>query len=465
MTGIAHVSEGQSLSWFGSGKTELITASDLEVIYGVRTEVTVGVKNDIALALQSETFVGSKFEAKLSAEFELTKTATVESAKEGEFYYMDSYIGTVGASAEQVAYAKTLRTATFTLLTVQTLAMLAAVAYATQQKITSPSEDEELEVPGLDIALGQLTSIASIAATLAPLLLLKYGKWRKLGENDSPAGVLTMDAIGGVFLGTRKMTAPSPTSGVFISENSVQLSSSNTDLGYDKPNGGTSILGFSRSAGSAGVGGSRLEVSNDGMTRIYGSGIRADLLTDGGVSSHTVNAQAHSLNVTTSNSTMAAGPALNLTDTGVQAKYNDENSFSVGDRTISALAGGPTGSVMRLTSSESSMGTAGNNITINDTGVVLSFGESKVRIDATGFSLGDAVTVLNPGPPGLTFSGITDAVTDVATLTTEMTARKLTETALEDKYQVLKEATDTLNSVLMTTRNRVDEITEQLNAE
>ena len=450
MTGIAHVSEGQSLSWFGSGKTELITASDLEVIYGVRTEVTVGVKNDIALALQSETFVGSKFEAKLSAEFELTKTATVESAKEGEFYYMDSYIGTVGASAEQVAYAKTLRTATFTLLTVQTLAMLAAVAYATQQKITSPSEDEELEVPGLDIALGQLTSIASIAATLAPLLLLKYGKWRKLGENDSPAGVLTMDAIGGVFLGTRKMTAPSPTSGVFISENSVQLSSSNTDLGYDKPNGGTSILGFSRSAGSAGVGGSRLEVSNDGMTRIYGSGIRADLLTDGGVSSHTVNAQAHSLNVTTSNSTMAAGP---------------ENSFSVGDRTISALAGGPTGSVMRLTSSESSMGTAGNNITINDTGVVLSFGESKVRIDATGFSLGDAVTVLNPGPPGLTFSGITDAVTDVATLTTEMTARKLTETALEDKYQVLKEATDTLNSVLMTTRNKVDEITEQLNAE
>jgi hypothetical protein len=137
----------------------------------------------------------------------------------------------------------------------------------------------------------------------------------------------------------------------------------------------------------------------------------------------------------------------------------------VGDRTISALAGGPTGSVMRLTSSESSMGTAGNNITINDTGVVLSFGESKVRIDATGFSLGDAVTVLNPGPPGLTFSGITDAVTDVATLTTEMTARKLTETALEDKYQVLKEATDTLNSVLMTTRNKVDEITEQLNAE
>jgi len=464
MTGIANVSEGQSLSWFGAGKTELITASDLEVIYGVRTEVTVGVKNDFALALQSETFIGSKFEAKLAAEFELTKTATVESAKEGEFYYMDSYIGTVGASVEQVAYAKTLRTATFTLLTIQTLAMLAAITYATAHKIITP-HDEEVKVPELDIALGQLTSIASIAATIAPLLLLKYAKWRKLGENDSPAGVLTMDAIGGVFLGTRKMAPISPTSGVFISENSVQLSSSDTDLGYSKPNGGTSILGFTQNAGDAGVGGSRLEVSADGVTRIYGSGIQADLLTNAGFSSHTVNAQQHFLNVTTANSTTAAGPALNLIDTGVQAKFNDENSLSVGDGTISALAGGPTGSVMRLTADESSIGTGGNNITINATGVVLSFGDSKVRIDATGFALGDAVTVLNPGPPGLTFSGIQKAVTDVGALKTQMEARKLTDTTLDDKFKVVKNTTSRLNRILMTTRNRVDAITEQLNAE
>jgi hypothetical protein len=88
-----------------------------------------------------------------------------------------------------------------------------------------------------------------------------------------------------------------------------------------------------------------------------------------------------------------------------------------------------------------------------------------VRIDATGFALGDAVTVLNPGPPGLTFSGIQKAVTDVGALKTQMEARKLTDTALDDKFKVVKNTTSRLNRILMTTRNRVDAITEQLNAE
>ncbi len=120
---------------------------------------------------------------------------------------------------------------------------------------------------------------------------------------------------------------------------------------------------------------------------------------------------------------------------------------------------------MRLTADESSIGTGGNNITINATGVVLSFGDSKVRIDATGFALGDAVTVLNPGPPGLTFAGIQGAVSDVAALKTQMAARQLTDTALNDKFKVVKNTTSRLNRILMTTRNRVDAITEQLNAE
>jgi hypothetical protein len=156
---------------------------------------------------------------------------------------------------------------------------------------------------------------------------------------------------------------------------------------------------------------------------------------------------------------------LNLTDTGVQAKFNDENSLSVGDSTISALAGGPAGSVMRLTADESCIGTGGNNITISAAGVILSFGDSKVRIDATGFALGDAVTVLNPGPPGLTFGGIQGAVSDVAALKAQMAARQLTDNALNDKFKVVKNTTSRLNRILMTTRNRVDAITEQLNAE
>lgn len=519
MSGIATVSEGEALHWYGEGKTELTTASNLEVTYGVKSEVTVGFKSDVTIAGQTGIFIGSKFEASLALELSLKKNAEIGSAEEGEFYYTDAYVGTVGASATQLAAAKTLRTAAFILIAAQGAAMAAATIGATVVKAratgsgskpesdsssdkdsdkasdddsdkdsgsepkvksgdektsddesndnsesddknnsssesASGAEEEEIKVPGLNINLGYLTSILTIASTLGPALLLIYGKVKKLGENNNPAGVLSMDAIGGVFLGTRAMAPPNASSGLLLNSVKAQLSAGQGDLDYERPPEGSSIIGFQKQAGSNGVTGSRLEVCNDGSTRIYGETLRADLLSTG-TSKVIINAQEHHLSVAKPNSARAAGPGLHLTSTASQMNFDKDNSLSVKSGTVTALAGGAAGSAMRLTASDASLGAAGNNLTVSSAGVMLTYGQSKVLINATGISIGDAITVLSPGAPGVTFSGLQNAVADVATLQVAVQATTALAQATDAKYDALNTVVNTTNRTLVSTRNRL----------
>lgn len=513
MSGIATVSEGEALHWYGEGKTELTTASNLEVTYGVKSEVTVGFKTDVTIAGQTEIFIGSKFDASLALELSLKKNGEVGSGEEGEFYYTDNYVGTVGASATQLAAAKTLRTAAFILIAAQGLAMAAATVGATVvkaratgsgsksesesgsdkdskpdaesnteknvatgndkdsdhdkkegedhdsksesgHKSESGSEEEEIKVPLLNINLGYLTSILTIASSLGPALLLIYSKVKKLGQNNNPAGVLSMDAIGGVFLGTRAMAPTNASSGLMLNSVKAQLSAGQSDLEYERPAEGPSILGFKKNAGDSGVTGSRLEVCNDGTTRVYGQAFQADLLGTG-TSKVILNAQEHHLSVSKPNSKRAAGPGLHLTSTATQMNFDNNNSLSVKSNTVTALAGGATGSAMRLTSSEASLGAAGNNLTVNSSGVILTYGQSKVMINATGISLGDAVTIMNPGAPGVSFSGLQNAVADVTTLKATVEATTALAEATDAKYDALNTLVNTTNRTLVSTRNRL----------
>jgi hypothetical protein len=122
---------------------------------------------------------------------------------------------------------------------------------------------------------------------------------------------------------------------------------------------------------------------------------------------------------------------------------------------VTAVSGGPTGSVMRLTATEACLGAAGNNLTVNATGVTLSYGESKVLISAMGISFGDDLTVLNPGAPGVSFAGLEAAVADVATLKADAEAKQTAITVLNDKYQALDAAVTRVSDTLIATRNRL----------
>ncbi len=457
MTGIATVSEGEALNWYGGGKTELTTSSNLAVTYGAKTEVVVGFKNDFSLATQTGISVGSKFEASLALEMSVKKNAEVKSAADGEFYCTDTYVGTVGASATQLAAIKTLRTATFILLGSQTAAMLLATINATTAKVMSPESKEEIKVPGTEFNLGYMTSIFTIAATIAPALMVVYAKLKGLGENNNPNGVFSMDAVGNVFLGTRDTVAPNATSGVLVDTTKVQLSSSATDLGYHRP-GDSTFLGFNQAAGTPAAGGSRLEVRNDGTTAIFGKTLSAELINTLGVSLAEIKAQEHKLTVTQAGSTAVAGPALNLSATGAQMKYSATNSVAVNASGVSALAGGPTGSSLHLTATDASMGAAGNNLTINGTGVILTYGQSKVQISAAGISFGNALTVMNPTAPAISFAGLQQALQDVTALNAAAQVTATQATLNAQRFNAIDTTTRTLNDTLVRTRKRMKTI-------
>lgn len=454
MTGIATVSEGEALHWYGGGKTELTTSSNLGVTYGAKTEVVVGFKNEFTLAGQTGISVGSKFEASLALEMSIKKNAAVESAEDGEFYFMDSYVGTVGASAAQLAAVKTLRTATFILLATQTTAMVLATANATSAKVMAPTSKEEIKVPGTDFNLGYMTSIFTIAATIAPALMVVYGKLKGLGENNNPNGVFSMDTVGNIFLGARATVGTNATSGVTVDTTKVQLSSSDTDLVYRRP-GGASVLGFTRDAGTATTGGSRLEVRNDGTTAIFGKTLSAQLINTTGASLAEIKAQKHNLAVTASGSTAAAGPALTLDATGGLLKFSNDNSVAVNSAGVRATAGAVAGSSLTLNADSASMGAGGNNLTINSTGVILTFGQSKVQISAAGISFGNAMTVMNPTAPGLSFAGLQQAVQDIAALNLAAQTTATQAVLNAQKFNAIDATTQRLNDTLVSTRKRL----------
>lgn len=481
MTGIATVSEGEALNWYGGGKTELTTNSNLGVTYGVKTEVVVGFKSDFSLATQTDIFVGSKFDASLAIEMSLKKNAEITSAVDGEFYCMDTYVGTVGASAAQLAAVKTLRTASFILLASQTAAMLLATATATASKVMKPDSTEEITVPWTDFKLGYLTSIATIAATIAPALMMVYSKLKDIGENNNPSGVLSMDADGGVFLGARSATPvlplpipqgryarlvpppPSvpipqhPTSGVLVNSSSVKISSSSTDLGYNRQNG-SSVLGFKKNPGKNNVRGSSLEVRGDGSTAIHGTRLSAELSSNDGASVVEMKAQAHKLIVTSTTPDIEIGPALLLTPGAGVLKYDIENNVTINDTGVNAVAGGVAGSVLRLTKDNASMGAAGNNITINKAGVALTFGQSKIQINAAGISFGNVLSIMNPSAPGVSFAGLQQALLDVQKLNLETQALALQDKINSAKIDALARAEILTSETLVRTRNRLKKL-------
>lgn len=465
MTGIATVSEGEALNWYGGGKTELTTSSNLAVTYGAKTEVVVGFKNDFSLATQTGISVGSKFEASLALEMSVKKNAEVKSAKDGEFYCTDTYVGTVGASAAQLAAIKTLRTATFILLGSQTAAMLLATVNATTSKVMSPESKEEIKVPGTEFNLGYMTSIFTIAATIAPALMVVYAKLKGLGENNNPNGVFSMDTVGTIFLGTRDTVSPNATSGVLVDTNKVQLSSSPNDLGYNRQEG-PSVLGFQQDAGGTQTGGSRLEVRKDGTTAIFGKSFTANLVDPLGSPEVNFNAPSHRHIVTYSVDLDPLGPEFILDADGGRLQYgrtkgppdSPNNSVAVTKDGVSALvstkAGLPgSGSALRLTQNDASMGAAGNNLTINNTGVTLTYGQSKVQISAAGISVGDALTVMNPTAPGVSFTGLQKALLDIKKLQLAALLQAQKSNLKDKKFKALDAADRVLKASLVRTRN------------
>lgn len=450
MTGIANYSEGDALNWFSGGKTEVSHKNNLEVVIGTNTEVTFGIKNEVYLGTQSNFSAGMKVEAYAGGEFILNEAGAIASTDRGDDYYMTSYATAVGASLGQISAMKKVRAGLFILLAAQGALMTAAAAAAA---IRGKDEaTDELDIPPkLGKALTLSTHIATITAAVTALILAGLKKFNVLAEPSDPAGILSIDTTAGVFLGARQMTAPNHSSGVLVNETGVQLSAAASDLGYRKPANSTSVLGFNTDADT--TEGARVEISNDGMTRIHGTGIHAALKVQNGTASHAVLAQEHHLKVTGANSLAPTESAFGLSSTGALLQQRNDSALAVQQNSIDAAIGGDRGSAMRLTADESSIGTGGNRLTIDAHGIHLSFGGSHFKMDAGGVSVGNNLTVIMGPVAQDQFAGLRQARGDIQALRAALQNSMDAAQRKETDFNRSRNLTNNMNELSVSTRD------------
>lgn len=462
MTGIANVSNGKAFNWYGDGKTEFSVGTKLDVSYGVKTEVSVGAKSEFSITGKTGVTVGSKFEASLALEMSFSKKKSIATAKDGGFHVMDAYVGTVGHNATQIAAVKTLREAVSILLAVQATAMAVVAGAVILRKINDPNTKEEMLIPTTGVNLGYLISIITLAATITPALAVFVDKLVTTTKKNDPSCILSMDTVGTMFMGTRATAPPNSSAGLLLDNTKAQLSAAPSNLVFNRSGKGNTALGFTKTAGTPPVGGARLEVCNNGVTQVFGTSLTAELADTTSPTNFNVKAQNHDLAVTTQGSLTAAGPALSLNSKGALLKHDEKNNLVVNANGVSALAGGPTGASFNLNAQSASLGSAGNNLMINASGLVLGFGQTTLRLDATGLSIGNNLTILNPGPPAVTYQGLQKALQDVTLLNAAVKSNDALLTLSLKKQIALDKATTTLNDTLVKTRERIEEVAESI---
>lgn len=137
-----------------------------------------------------------------------------------------------------------------------------------------------------------------------------------------------------------------------------------------------------------------------------------------------------------------------------------KSSIALDEASLFASAGGPSAASLVLCSSMASLGMAGNNLSLTTSGAVFTFGSTALKLDAMGLSMGSAFTILNPGPPGLMYSGLQKTLQKVTKLNAEMALQRKAFELLQMKQEALEAANKKLNEALVAARNQVNAATQ-----
>ena len=459
MEGIVNVSDGRAFNWYADGKFTMSLKNNLDLSVGSFNEVSVGLKSDFWLGHHSSMSLGTSVDVSKGPSFSLSESSSGSKERDDD-HYMVSYAKTIGADPIQIKAMSRLRAAAWILMTAQTGLMISsATAAAIRSKFDEKKAD--LGYPAIGVTVTILPQIANIGIALTAAIMACKQKWGNLKDMGEPAGVLSMDKDGGVFLGTRKAAADATySSGVLINETGVQISAAKADLAYAKPGDSSSILGFSAAADSHD--GARMEISHDGGTRIYGTGMHTALKKPGGTAVHTTLAQEHYLKVTGAGNLTPTESSIGLTDTGALIQRDNDTAFSVQDGSINAVIGGAQGSVMRLTKNESSIGTDSNRLTIDNQGIHLSVGNSHFKLDPTGASIGGILTIMMGPYAPAQFGGLQEAIADVQALRTAMNTGSGAAQQAQDNFNTSRNLTNTSNTATITARDKPFSLLEKL---
>lgn len=459
--GIVAISDGKAFSWFAKGRATLTVQNNLEVTYGSVVNVAIGLNNDFFFGHKTEVALLSSLEARVGPTFEISESTELNSKEAEDNHYMTAFATTVGASPKYQSRMKALRYAAFTLVTAQTGLMLAS-AIAAQVRMKKDPENADLEMAWLGVLTLTAPQVAAIGASFAALLMAILTKQGALKNSNEPEGVLSMDAMGGVFLGAQKSAGAmvNRSSGVLMNELGVQISAAKADLKYIKPGDSASIIGFKEDADAKG--GARLEISNDGGGRFYGSSMRTALKAPrGGRATHTVLAEEHRLLATEPASLTTTPAGLSVSEAGTLISCTEDTAMSVQTGSVNAIVGGAQGSALRLTRQQSSIGTNTNSLTIDGNGIYISLGGNKLQLRRTSMSFYDNLTVMGNPAPGL-FNGLQSAIQDIAVFRAAFSHSTTLDDMEETQFDAERKLINTGNETTITARDKVSKLKDKL---
>ena len=459
--GLADVTDGEKWEWYGSGKTSFSGGRSLSMSYGISSSIEASIASKVSLGISTSVSAQASVQSSLGAGMSYSKDYTLSTSRAGGFSYQNSYASTVGADAASKTRLTALTTALHILLGAQTATLIGLMAHVAVVQATAEGPVEEVySHPGFPMssAASIMTAIAAVAAAIMAFM----AKIQTFTETNNPAAALTMDADQGAFLGINRQQK---IAGITLSETAIDLGIANSSLvpgtpgvSYQKAANSSTIIGLKGKPGAQGTGGVRmlLKASGDAITTGEGK-----LILELSKATH-IRSQLINLQVTNGTGNNAGG-SVNLRSDSASIAINPTSSLLLKPDDITLMGGSKAKqSLVKLSSSSGSIATGGNSVTTSTSAVTLQFGQTNVKLDATGFAVGSDLTVLAPGAPGLTSATLQQAVTTVNALDLKQTQDDL---QLKASLQLAMEnlvASNLLKTDVIALRQRVEKLTQDL---
>lgn len=394
--GFAQFTEGDVVTWIGSGETKIVANSDFLLSYGVKTGIFFGTNYDFTVGAKTSFFLGTSFDAKQGAAFEILKSKTLRVAGAGGFHYIDHHFASVGTDIKQKITMEAVRAAAWAVIVAQAALMTAAAAPALAWQI-GEAKKKDFGPTYIPDAIGIGAVIGNAVIGLGVMIGILAGRFWGFGSTGKPVGMLSLHraAKGAVFLG-RRAPDGSSSGGLTMNDSGIDLSTANADLDYDKAD--TAIIGFKNYAGISSTGahdgvGSRIRLNAKGSIEAWGKRMQVRME---GRSTH--RATVHKLKAI-DNVYKDTKSYLRVDDSSVLLQANNKHGFfASGDFGLSGILADK--SFVKLTSDAATIGRSGNLLGIEKSKIELALGNTKLTIDSTGVTIGGELTILKPGGSG-----------------------------------------------------------------
>lgn len=442
--GMGFFTSGDYKTWIGQGKTELVATSNYSVTYGVKTSAFLGMSNDVTLGTKSTIFMGASFDAKKGDLFEISNADVLRVGKEGGFHYSDHHFAGVGSSRPQKLLIEQARSAAWLLVDIQMSLMVLMSAAALVFKVDEQQHKDQLEPHSSSDVFGYIASIATIIASLAAMLGILNKRFNRYCKTDTPVGILSMQsaATGSVFLGTRDPDGNS-TAGVAMNDTGIDLSTSNTDLGYRKAS--TATIGFEDMPNADDIAGARLKLNAPGNIELWGKDLTLTL------KDHAIHkAPMHTLQVD-DDGNGGDGPKvfLRMDKDGAEIKADRDIGMMI-DKDWGCGAQANDSSMM-LTGESSSLSCGDGALALENREVKLALGNTEIKIDATGITLGGgAISIMAPGGGrAITASDLSKMKSRISRISKKMKTEEQKANAQQKKLKMLQQTTESLQQTLI----------------